>query len=52
MLIVAGPEVNVIFGVYGEVAAAAIPLSTAAKTISAANARIDLNADRTLDRWP
>jgi hypothetical protein len=52
LLIVVGPAVNVSDGAYGEVAAAATPLSTAEREISAAIASIDLNANRTLDRWP
>ena len=45
LLIVAGSAVNVIFGVYGEFAAAATSLSTVEREINATNARIDLNGD-------
>ena len=50
LLIVAGPATNVIDGEYGEEAAAATPLSSAARRISAVNASIDLNVKGSLVR--
>jgi hypothetical protein len=44
LLMVAGAALNVTFGVYGEVAASAMPHSIAASELNAASPRIDLNA--------
>jgi hypothetical protein len=52
LLMVAGAALNVIFGVYAEAAASAVPLTTAASELSAASRWIDLSAKLNHERWP